>query len=78
MTVIAFVFAASAVLVALLLAAADPVLLSRLNGRPAEGGSGRHIPVSAEPSPAPAAAGVAVPAPRRPAPAELRSARLVG
>ncbi|MEU7746996.1 hypothetical protein [Nonomuraea sp. NPDC049158] len=31
----------------LLLALADPVLLSRINGEHAEGGSGRHIQVPA-------------------------------
>ncbi|MET9336781.1 MULTISPECIES: hypothetical protein [unclassified Nonomuraea] len=43
MVVIGFLMLALGLGVVLLLALADPVLLSRINGEPAEGGSGRHI-----------------------------------
>ncbi len=43
MTVIGVVLLAFGFVVALALALADPVLLSRVNGEHAEGGSGRHI-----------------------------------
>ncbi|MEV4180829.1 hypothetical protein [Streptosporangium canum] len=50
MTVIGIVLLAVGLVVAVSLTLADPVLLSRINGEPAEGASGRHIqapPVSA-------------------------------
>ncbi|MFE3448434.1 hypothetical protein ACFXJ8_05815 [Nonomuraea sp. NPDC059194] len=43
MVVIGFVMLAVGLVVVLLLALADPVLLSRINGEPAEGASGRHL-----------------------------------
>ncbi|MFD1940472.1 MULTISPECIES: hypothetical protein [Nonomuraea] len=43
MVVIGFVMLFLGLVVVLLLALADPVLLSRINGEPAEGGSGRHL-----------------------------------
>ncbi|GGL11451.1 hypothetical protein [Planomonospora parontospora] len=43
MTVIGIVLLAVGFVVALCLALADPVLLSRINGEPAEGASGRHV-----------------------------------
>ncbi|GAT69588.1 hypothetical protein PS9374_05265 [Planomonospora sphaerica] len=43
MTVIGIVLLAVGFVVALCLALADPVLLSRINGEPAEGASGRYI-----------------------------------
>ncbi|MEV0203045.1 hypothetical protein [Nonomuraea sp. NPDC050691] len=45
MVVIGFTLLGVGLGVALLLALADPVLLSRINGEHAEGGSGRHIEV---------------------------------
>ncbi|RSN08501.1 hypothetical protein DMB42_21005 [Nonomuraea sp. WAC 01424] len=57
MVVIGFVLLGLGLVVTALLALADPVLLSRINGEDAEGGSGRHIDVevvrlSAAPAPA--------------------------
>lgn len=43
MVVIGFVLLAAGLVVGVMLALADPVLLSRINGEPAEGASGRHI-----------------------------------
>ncbi|MEV4014784.1 hypothetical protein AB0J35_30210 [Nonomuraea angiospora] len=43
MVAIGFVLLGVGLLVGVLLALADPVLLSRINGEPAEGGSGRFI-----------------------------------
>ncbi|MDF2709245.1 MAG: hypothetical protein K0R62_4897, partial [Nonomuraea muscovyensis] len=43
MVVIGFTLLGVGLVVGLLLALADPVLLSRINGEPAQGGSGRHI-----------------------------------
>jgi hypothetical protein len=43
MVVIGFVLLGLGLVVTALLAVADPVLLSRINGEDAEGGSGRHI-----------------------------------
>ncbi|MEV4888258.1 hypothetical protein ACIBHY_21195 [Nonomuraea sp. NPDC050547] len=43
MVVIGFVLLGVGLVVGVLLALADPVMLSRINGEPAEGGSGRHI-----------------------------------
>ncbi|TMR97613.1 hypothetical protein [Nonomuraea basaltis] len=43
MVVIGFVLLGLGLVVGVLLALADPVLLSRINGEHAEGGSGRHI-----------------------------------
>ncbi|GGS90287.1 hypothetical protein GCM10010156_55830 [Planobispora rosea] len=43
MTVIGIVLLAIGLVVVASLTLADPVLLSRINGEPAEGGSGRHI-----------------------------------
>ncbi|MBN6051243.1 hypothetical protein JYK22_04800, partial [Nonomuraea sp. RK-328] len=48
MVVIGFTLLGVGLGVALLLALADPVLLSRINGEHAEGGSGRHIEVPRE------------------------------
>ncbi|GAA3094356.1 hypothetical protein [Streptosporangium carneum] len=51
MTVIGVVLLIVGLVVALSLVLADPVLLSRINGEHAEGGSGRHIqapPVGAD------------------------------
>ena len=47
MVLIGFVLLGVGLVVGLLLALADPVLLSRINGEDAEGGSGRHIKVPA-------------------------------
>ncbi|MEV1242553.1 hypothetical protein ACIBO2_22820 [Nonomuraea sp. NPDC050022] len=47
MIVLGFVLLGAGLVVGLLLALADPVLLSRINGEHAEGGSGRHIQVPA-------------------------------
>lgn len=52
MTIIGTVLAVLAVLTFVLCALADPVLLSRINGEPAEGDSGRYISVRPEPVPA--------------------------
>ncbi|WP_162795740.1 hypothetical protein [Nonomuraea lactucae] len=52
MVVIGFTVLGVGLVVGLLLALADPVLLSRVNGEHAEGGSGRHVevpPVTAAP-----------------------------
>jgi hypothetical protein len=43
MVAIGFALLGVGLVVAVLLALADPVLLSRINGEPAEGGSGRFI-----------------------------------
>ncbi|MFG6194952.1 hypothetical protein [Nonomuraea sp. JJY05] len=43
MVAIGFVLLGVGLLVGVLLALADPVLLSRINGEPAQGGSGRFI-----------------------------------
>ncbi|WP_084957168.1 hypothetical protein [Thermoactinospora rubra] len=43
MLVIGFALLAAGLVVGVLLALADPVLLSRINGEPAEGASGRHV-----------------------------------
>ncbi|MFI6484167.1 hypothetical protein ACIBH1_40020 [Nonomuraea sp. NPDC050663] len=43
MVVIGFVLLAAGLGVGVLLALADPVMLSRINGEPAEGSSGRFI-----------------------------------
>ncbi|GAA3442277.1 hypothetical protein [Planomonospora venezuelensis] len=43
MTVIGIVLLAVGLVVVVSLTLADPVLLSRINGEPAEGRSGRHI-----------------------------------
>ncbi|GIH77256.1 hypothetical protein [Planobispora longispora] len=43
MTVIGIVLLGLGLVVVLSLVIADPVLLSRINGEPAEGGRGRHI-----------------------------------
>lgn len=43
MVVIGFVLLGVGLVVGVLLALADPVMLSRINGEPAEGSSGRHI-----------------------------------
>jgi hypothetical protein len=48
MMVIAILLVAIAVLAVALCAVADPVLLSRINGEPAEGASGRHVHVRPE------------------------------
>ncbi|GAA2283677.1 hypothetical protein GCM10010149_31020 [Nonomuraea roseoviolacea subsp. roseoviolacea] len=48
MVVIGFTLLGVGLGVALLLALADPVLLSRINGEHAEGGSGRHIEMPRE------------------------------
>ncbi|MER6507786.1 hypothetical protein ABT158_13275 [Nonomuraea sp. NPDC001636] len=45
MVVIGFVLLGLGLVVTALLALADPVLLSRINGEEAEGASGRHIDV---------------------------------
>ncbi|MFI6500463.1 hypothetical protein [Nonomuraea typhae] len=45
MVVIGFVLLGVGLVVGVLLALADPVMLSRINGEPAEGASGRHINV---------------------------------
>ncbi|MDP9865026.1 MULTISPECIES: hypothetical protein [Streptosporangium] len=45
MTVIGIMLLAAGLVVVVSLALADPVLLSRINGEPAEGASGRHIQV---------------------------------
>ncbi|MEW9553624.1 hypothetical protein [Nonomuraea sp. NPDC050783] len=45
MVAIGFALLGVGLVVAVLLALADPVLVSRLNGEPAEGGSGRHLNV---------------------------------
>ncbi|MBB3730468.1 hypothetical protein [Nonomuraea dietziae] len=55
MVVIGFVFLGIGLVVAVLLALADPVLLSRINGEPAEGASGRHINADVVRLPRPAA-----------------------
>jgi hypothetical protein len=47
MVLIGFVLLGVGLVVGVLLALADPVLLSRINGEEAEGGSGRHIQVPA-------------------------------
>lgn len=70
MIVIGTALAALAVIVTVLLVAADPVLLSRVNGRPAEGAGGGHVPTVGPATLATAA--VHVPAPRTPAPEEIR------
>ncbi|MBB2913390.1 hypothetical protein FHS43_004694 [Streptosporangium becharense] len=60
MTVIGITVLALGLVVAVALTLADPVLLSRINGEDAEGGSGRHI--QAPPLPArPGAVSAAVP-----------------
>ncbi|MFF5206658.1 hypothetical protein [Streptosporangium sp. NPDC000396] len=46
MTVIGIVLLAVGLVVVVALALADPVLLSRINGEFAEGGSGRHVQTS--------------------------------
>ncbi|MEV4106925.1 hypothetical protein [Nonomuraea sp. NPDC049695] len=43
MVVIGFVLLGVGLVVGVLLALADPVLLSRINGEAAEGGSGRYV-----------------------------------
>jgi hypothetical protein len=43
MVAIGFAILGVGLVVAVLLALADPVLLSRVNGEPAEGGSGRFV-----------------------------------
>ncbi|GAA4096907.1 hypothetical protein [Nonomuraea soli] len=43
MVVIGFVLLVAGLVVGVLLALADPVMLSRINGEPAEGSSGRFI-----------------------------------
>lgn len=43
MIVIGFVLLVAGLVVGVLLALADPVMLSRINGEPAEGASGRFI-----------------------------------
>ena len=45
MVVIGFVLLGVGLVIGVLLALTDPVLLSRINGEPAEGASGRHIRV---------------------------------
>lgn len=75
MTVIGIVLGGLAVATVVLLVLADPVLLSRINGEPAEGGSGRHLSTHPElrrPAASPFAAAVHVPGPRAPHPSETR------
>lgn len=48
MIVIGFVLLGVGLVVGVLLALADPVMLSRINGQPAEGSSGRFIQVPRE------------------------------
>ncbi|MFI6817358.1 hypothetical protein ACIBG7_33520 [Nonomuraea sp. NPDC050328] len=67
MVVIGFAMLGLGMVVAVLLALADPVLLSRINGEPAEGSSGRHIN-------APRIGGEVVPLPQRPAGRETKAA----
>ncbi|MFI7695693.1 hypothetical protein ACIBQ6_41940 [Nonomuraea sp. NPDC049655] len=55
MVVIGFVLLGLGLVVTALLALADPVLLSRINGEEAEGASGRHIDVEVVRLSAPAA-----------------------
>ncbi|MEU8245290.1 hypothetical protein [Nonomuraea sp. NPDC048916] len=43
MMVIGFALLGAGLVIGVLLALADPVLLSRVNGEHAEGGSGRHL-----------------------------------
>lgn len=43
MVVIGFVLLGAGLLIGVLLALTDPVMLSRVNGEPAQGASGRHI-----------------------------------
>ena len=47
MVLIGFVLLGVGLVVGLLLAVADPVLLSRINGEDTEGSSGRHVGVPA-------------------------------
>lgn len=43
MATIGFVLLGAGLLIGVLLALSDPVLLSRINGEPAQGASGRHL-----------------------------------
>lgn len=65
MTIIGTALAALAVLTLALCALADPVLLSRVGGRPAEDDGGRHLRLQPEPA-----------APRTIAPAQIQHDRL--
>ncbi|WP_327089389.1 hypothetical protein OIE66_01830 [Nonomuraea sp. NBC_01738] len=51
MVIIGFALLGVGLVVGVLLALADPVLLSRINGEPAEGASGRHIGAEVVPLP---------------------------
>ncbi|MEU8323215.1 hypothetical protein AB0C33_33030 [Nonomuraea sp. NPDC048881] len=64
MIVIGFVLLGLGLVVTALLALADPVLLSRINGEEAEGASGRHIDVEVVRLSAPAATAATAREPR--------------